>query len=181
MTTKLNHTEAQLPTGTWNLDQAQTTVTVTAKKMSFITVPATLTVSAGTIEIDHDHNIVNVEIIADAASYTSSNDKRDTHVRSNDFLDVDNHPTITFHSGKVTVTPDGYHANGSVTLKGQSSPIEVAIDDVEFDSRTGSFSAVRRDRPQHSGCEQAPIVHRRPHACPECRCRGDAGQPEMTP
>jgi polyisoprenoid-binding protein YceI len=141
MTTKLNHTEALFPTGTWKLDQAQTTVTVTAKKMGFITVPATLTVSAGTIEIDHDHNIVNVEIIADAASYTSSNDKRDKHVRSNDFLDVDNHPTITFRSGKVTVTPDGYHADGSVTLKGQSSPVEVAIANVEFDSRTGSFSA----------------------------------------
>ena len=44
-------TTTQLPTGTWTLDPTATTITVSAKKLGLFTIPATLTVVSGTIEI----------------------------------------------------------------------------------------------------------------------------------
>lgn len=51
--------EPQLPTGTWHLDTAATTVTVSAKHLLALTVPATLTVTSGSIEIA-DNQVVRV-------------------------------------------------------------------------------------------------------------------------
>lgn len=130
-----------LPTGTWTIDPARTTITISAKKLGFITVPATLTVSSGSIEIDADHRVASVEVVADAGSYASKNAKRNDHVRSADFLDVDNHPELTFGTDQVEPSGDGHHADGSVTVKGQRFPVSVAISDVEFDESRGSFVA----------------------------------------
>ncbi len=130
-----------LPTGTWRLDPSQTTVTVTAKKMGFIKVAATLAVSAGTIEIDADNRVTAVEVMADATSYTSGNAKRDEHVRSDDFLAGDDHPRIVFRADQVSPTAEGYRADGSVTVKGRTSPLAVTIDNVEYNARSASFTA----------------------------------------
>ncbi|NNE94947.1 MAG: YceI family protein [Acidimicrobiales bacterium] len=141
MTTHVKHQVNDLWTGTWRLDPAQTTITVTAKKLGFFTVPATLAVSSGTIEIDADHEVVSVEVVADANSYTSANPKRNDHIRSADFLDADNHPQLTFRAGSVTGTAKGYHTDGSVTVKGQTFPLELDINNVEAGPRNGSFQA----------------------------------------
>jgi len=141
MTTHQAQSAQTLPSGTWKLDPARTTITVTAKKLGLITVPGTLTMSAGTIEIDGDHQVVSVEVIADAASYTTGNTKRDEHVRSADFLDVDRHPSVAFRTGDVRPTLSGYRANGAVTVKGETFPLSVDISSVEFDARSSSFVA----------------------------------------
>ena len=130
-----------LPSGVWKLDPTQTTIAVTAKKLGLISVPGTLTMSAGTIEINGDHQVVSVEVIADAASYTTGNTKRDEHVRSADFLDVDRHPHLAFRTGDVASTPSGYRANGALTVKGETFPLNVDISSVEFDARSSSFVA----------------------------------------
>lgn len=130
-----------LPTGTWKLDPTRTTVTVTAKKLGFITVPATVAVTAGTIEIDNSHQVSSVEVIADASSYTSGNAKRDVHVRSADFLDADNHPELVFRAGTAESALGGFRTDGSVTVKGETHPLSIDIADVEFDTLTGSFRA----------------------------------------
>lgn len=141
MTTPHTQTERALPTGTWQLDPSRTTITVTAKKLGFFTVPATLAVSSGIIEIDADHHVTRVEVVADASSYTSANAKRNDHIRSADFLDADNHPELVFRAGRVTTSTSGYQADGSVTVKAQAVPISVDITDVDFDVDRGSFVA----------------------------------------
>ena len=141
MTAQQNDTKRDLPTGTWRLDPSQTTVTVTAKKLGFFTVPATLAMSSGTIEIDADHQVTAVDVVADASSYTSKNAKRNEHVVSADFLDANNHPELRFRTGKVTRTATGYRADGSVAVKGQASPIDVDITEVDVDAGRGSFVA----------------------------------------
>ncbi len=141
MTTHQTQDVRILPTGTWTLDPTQTNITVTAKKLGLITVPGTVAVSEGTIEIGPDHQVNSVEVVADAGSYTSGNTKRDDHVRSADFLDAANHPELVFRAGKVSHTAAGYRADGSVTVKAQTFPLTVDISKVEFDSRTSTFVA----------------------------------------
>lgn len=134
-------TLTQLPTGTWQLDTSATTVTVSVKKLGFITVPATLDVVSGSIEIDDERQVTNVDIVVDASSYASKNAKRNKHVLGPDFLDTENHPTISFRTDRVTPRDGGYTSNGTVTVKGQSSPIDVTIADIEASSANGSFTA----------------------------------------
>jgi len=130
-----------LPTGIWQLDTSATTITVAVRKMGMFTVPATLAATSGTIEIDENHQVVNVDVIADASSYTSKNAKRNEHVLGNDILDAATHPTISFGAGAVAATANGHQATGTVTIKGQTSPIDVTIADVEFNETSGSFTA----------------------------------------
>lgn len=157
MTTSRTPTEPALPTGTWRLDPEQTTITVTAKKLGIFTVPATLTLTSGTIEIDADHQVAAV-VVADATSYASKNAKRNDHVRSADFLDAANHPELGFRTGKVSRTATGYRADGSVTVKGQVFPISVDIGDVDLDARRGSFTATATIDRNAIGVDKLPSL-----------------------
>ncbi len=129
-----------LPTGIWHLEPS-TTITTTVKKMGVITVPATLDLVSSTIEINADHEIVSVDVVADASSYASKNAKRNEHVVGEDFLDAAVHPTISFRADTVTADGSNYRAKGSVTVKGRTSPVDVTIADVNFTDTTGSFTA----------------------------------------
>lgn len=131
----------ELPTGTWSIDTSATVVTVTVKKLGVITVPATLDVVSGSIEISDGHEVTGVEIVADATSYTSPNPKRNEHVLSDDFMATDTHPTISMTASSATATGDGYLCSGTVTVKGQTAPIEFTITDVNVKEATATFSA----------------------------------------
>ncbi|MFK8025555.1 MAG: YceI family protein [Ilumatobacter sp.] len=131
---------SQLPTGTWSLDPSTTTITITAKKLLAIEVPATLTVSSGLIEIA-DGQVASVDISADATSYASKNPKRNEHVVGSDFLDTVNHPVIRFHADDVTANGSDGTANGSLTVKGQTSKMAVTISNVRVDGNTATFDA----------------------------------------
>lgn len=134
-------TKPDLPTGTWTLDSKQTTVTVTVKKLGLLSVPATLALTSGTIEIDADHQVTAVDVVADATSYASKNPKRNEHVVSADFLDAANHPELHFSATGVSQTAGGYRADGSVTVKGRTAPISIDINDVDFNTERASFTA----------------------------------------
>lgn len=145
-----------LPTGTWQIDTAATTVTVTVKKLGVLTVPASLTVTSGTIEIDDDNNVTDVEIVADASSYASKNPKRNEHVVNDDFLDAATHPTITFRASAVATAPTGYSADGTVTVKGKTSPVSVAITGVSVQEAAGSFDAAATVDRKSIGVDKMP-------------------------
>lgn len=60
-----------------------------------------------------------VELTIDASSITTDNDTRDNHLRSGDFLDLANHPTITFRSRKVELLGDSQlRVTGDLTIRG---------------------------------------------------------------
>lgn len=144
-----------LPTGTWTLDSSST-VSVTVKKMGFITVVGTLDITSSSIEIDTNNQITSVDVVVDAGSYNSSNAKRDNHVHGNDFLDVENHETISFSTGAVTPASSGYQSTGSLTIKGQTSPIEVLITDVAVNETSGSFNATATVDRKKIGVDKMP-------------------------
>ncbi|MEL6982188.1 MAG: YceI family protein [Actinomycetota bacterium] len=136
----MSTTTTTLPTGTWVLDPS-TTITVTATKLGFLKVPATLALTSGTVEIDDQHQVTGVSVTADAGSYASPNDKRNEHVRSADFLAADDHPTIRFEAGTCRPSGSGYTADGSATVKGTTTPLAVTISDVTVTDGTASFTA----------------------------------------
>lgn len=149
-------TTQTLPTGTWSIDPAATTITVTATKLGFLSVPATADLMEGSITIADDGSVSNVEVIVDAASYTSKNPKRNEHVVSADFFDAGNHPTIEFRSSSVGPTGAGWRAEGTLTIKGNTSPLTLDITDLQNEDSTPSFTVAAAIDRSKAGVDKMP-------------------------
>lgn len=65
-----------------------------------------------------------IEIRIDVGSVDTGNDDRDQHLRSGDFFDVEQHPTIEFRSTGIThVSGDEYRIDGDLTIRGTTLPV----------------------------------------------------------
>lgn len=129
-----------LPPGRWTLDSS-TVVTVTAKKLAVITVDATLAVTSGSVTVGDDGAVSSISATVDAGSYDSGNDKRDEHVRSDDFLDAETHPEISFASGSATPVNSGFRIDGAITVKGSAYPMNLHVEGVRVDGDRATFTA----------------------------------------
>lgn len=82
----------------------------------------------GTATLDFAAKKGSAEIIINANSLDTGLNKRDEHLRSEDFLDVAKHPTITFKSDKLTFKGDKVmEAHGQLTLRGVTKPITLTF------------------------------------------------------
>ena len=118
-------------TTTWQIDPAHSAVEFAVKHMMFTTVRGRFKDVKGTIEVDEkrpDRSSVNVEI--GAASIDTGAADRDAHLRSPDFLDAANDPSITFRSkrveGAMNKEGDKFKVAGDLTIHGTT--IEVVLD-----------------------------------------------------
>jgi polyisoprenoid-binding protein YceI len=115
----------------WELDPAHTTIEFAVKHMMFTTVRGRFKSFAGTVQIDErnpDNSRVDVTI--DAASLDTGVADRDNHLRSADFLDVEKHPAIVFHStgidGAHDKEGDRFRVIGDLEIRGTA--ISVTLD-----------------------------------------------------
>ena len=92
----------QTGTTTWTIDASHSAAEFSAKHMMITTVKGRIADVRGTLTLDEkDLNRSAVEVELGAASIDTRNDQRDGHLRSADFLDVEQFPTITFRSRRV--------------------------------------------------------------------------------
>ncbi|MGA9594682.1 MAG: YceI family protein [Acidimicrobiia bacterium] len=116
-------------TGTWSLDTAHTTVGFKVKHLMAARVRGSFRTFSGTINVADPVENSSVNVTIDAASIDTGASDRDHHLRSPDFLDVENFPTLEFNSNTVRVTGDGYAVDGELTIRGESRPVTL---DMEF-------------------------------------------------
>jgi len=70
----------------------------------------------------------SVEATIDAGGIWSGEPDRDAHLRSADFLDVDNYPEITFKGSQVEITGDhDYKVTGDLTIRGVTRPVTLSV------------------------------------------------------
>jgi polyisoprenoid-binding protein YceI len=146
-----------MATTTWQIDPAHTSVEFAVKHMMFTTVRGRFKDVKGTIEVDEDNpdrSTVHVEL--GAASLDTGAPDRDAHLRSADFLDVENHPTLTFTSkrvqGAMKKEGDAFTVTGDLTIRGTT--MEVTLEciyegtgkDPWGGTRAGSRATARIDR-----------------------------------
>ena len=79
----------------------------------------------GTVTVGEDLASSLAEVTVTMSSIDTRNADRDTHLRSGDFFDVENHPEMTFRSTAF----DGETLTGDLTIKGVTKPVTL---DVEF-------------------------------------------------
>ena len=84
----------------------------------------------GTIVADFENlDASSVEFTIQATSIDTKNEKRDGHLRSVDFFDVEKYPEITFKSSKITkIDGDSYAVTGTLTMHGVSKEITLTVD-----------------------------------------------------
>jgi polyisoprenoid-binding protein YceI len=123
------HPRSSDKTMAWTLDPNHTSVAFSAKHLGVATVRGHFAKVDGEIELDDpsDPTTGRGTIVIDAASVDTGNEGRDQHLRGADFLDVENHPRITFNVKRVEPAGgDRYRVVGDLTIHGVTR--EVALD-----------------------------------------------------
>jgi polyisoprenoid-binding protein YceI len=113
-------TEVPVP-GKWELDHDHTVLSFVARHMIFTKVRGRFIDFSGAIYIEEDLAQSRVELEIDAASLATGVNDRDNHLRSADFLNVEEFPTITFQSTAVDLGASTL--TGDLTIRGTSHPV----------------------------------------------------------
>ena len=122
--------------GVYDLDQAHTTVEFVARHLMITKVRGRFAGFSGSVHIAEVPEESSVQVTIDAASVHTSQEQRDAHLKSADFLDVENHPTLTFTSTKVELDgPDSWKVTGDLSILGNARPVVL---DVEFDGASST-------------------------------------------
>ena len=118
------------PAGRWAIDPAHSQVQFVARHMMISRVRGSFRDVSGWALIDERPEDSSVEVIIDAASIDSGDPERDGHLRSADFLDVEQYPAIRFRSTAVRRgSGDRWNVDGVLTVKSAARPVTL---DVEF-------------------------------------------------
>lgn len=83
----------------------------------------------GTLDFDPENpRATSTEITIDAGGLWTGEPERDKHLKSADFLDVDNHPTITFQGNRVElIGADEARLHGELTIRGTTRPVSLDV------------------------------------------------------
>jgi len=115
---------------TYELDPAHSSAQFAVKHMMVSTVRGEFSKLSGSVTID-DKALEKASIEATIATATinTREPKRDGHLRSADFFDVEKYPSITFKSTEVKKISDGkYKASGSLTMHGVTKPVVLDVE-----------------------------------------------------
>ncbi len=123
--------EAELKTltGDYVIDPAHSSLGFSARHAMVATVHGHFGVFDGKIHLDEDHPENSTAVVEiDAASITTGNNDRDTHLRSADFLDVAEYPKLTYHStGASKIDDESYRLHGELTIRDVTRLVELDI------------------------------------------------------
>ncbi len=124
-------TTATLPkAGTYIVDPAHTEVGFIARHLIGTKVRGRFTDVSGTFTVAEHPEDSSVEAVVQAASIHTNQPQRDDHLRTNDFLDVPNHPTLTLKSTGLERVDDAHWVlTADLTIRGVTRSVDF---DLEF-------------------------------------------------
>jgi len=112
--------------GTWGIDPNHSTVEAVARYAMLTQVRGRFASFTGTITVGETLEDSRVEVEIDASSITTQNETRDGHLKSEDFLHVEQHPTIRFHTTRVEeIDQDTFKVWGELTMRGVTNEVEL--------------------------------------------------------
>jgi polyisoprenoid-binding protein YceI len=112
--------------GTYEIDPVHSNVSFVVRHLMVSKVRGRFGTFSGTIQVAEAPEESKVEATVDAASIDTGEPNRDNHIRSADFLDVANYPTITFTaSGPVKKGDDKFTLTGDLTIRGITKPLSL--------------------------------------------------------
>ncbi len=118
-------------TQTFRIDPAHSQVSFAVRHMGFSKVRGRFETFEGTLRMTPDQlDSLEAEAAVDVASLTTGDEKRDTHLRSEDFFETETHPELTFKStGVKNISGSTSTLTGELTIRGVTKAVEL---DAEF-------------------------------------------------
>jgi polyisoprenoid-binding protein YceI len=116
-----------LPPGIWNPEPSTSRLQFAVKTMwGLATVEGRFERFDGKLEVERED--ARGELIIEAASFDTGHDKRDTHLRSADFFDVSNYPTLSFVATAITPRErDDLTVSGDLTVAGHGVRLHLPV------------------------------------------------------
>ena len=114
----------------WKIDVSHSRIMFSARHLMITTVRGEFE----KFDINFNFNEQNpaastVDVSIDAASINTRFGQRDDHLRSPDFLDAANHPTVNFKSTAVRVVdPNHAKLTGDLTIRGVTRPVTLDVE-----------------------------------------------------
>lgn len=137
---------------TWQIDRAHSELSFRVRHL-VSRVRGSFNDWSGTIVAD-PNNLAggSVEVAIATASIDTRHERRDNHLRSNDFFDAPNHPEIAFRSSRVDIQGESIQVHGDLTIRGVSRPVVLQ----------GEFLGITRDAQgrQRMGFEAETRINR---------------------
>ncbi len=127
MTTTAPTSSLSSLTGTYALDPTHTRIGFVARHAMVTKVRGSFNEFEGTAVLDGDDvSRSSATVTITAASIDTRQPQRDAHLRSNDFLAMDEHPTLTFTSTAARRTGEAeFELDGDLTIKGVTRPVTI--------------------------------------------------------
>jgi len=119
--------------GTWIVDPSHSEVSFSVRHLMISKVRGTFGSFSATIVTGDNPADTKITASAQVASINTNDEGRDEHLRTNEFFDAENHPTIEFASTSVAPAGSDYKVMGNLTIRGVTKP-------VEFDLEFGGFA-----------------------------------------
>jgi polyisoprenoid-binding protein YceI len=118
---------------TWLIDDVHTHIGFSVKHMMVSTVRGQFKQYRGKLALDPaDFTRSRFDGEIDVASIDTGNGQRDDHLRTSDFFDAANHPTIAFKSTKIEPKDGGagveYVVHGDLTIRGVTRPVALEVE-----------------------------------------------------
>ena len=119
-----SRTSPVLPTGTWKVDAAHSSVTFSVKHMGIANVRGRFVEFDGALDVRDNLADGRIYGTVQVASIDTGDAKRDEHLRSADFFDVEHFPEITFESTRVeAIDEERTRVVGNLTMHGVTHEI----------------------------------------------------------
>jgi polyisoprenoid-binding protein YceI len=113
------------PTGVWRADPARSRVEFAIKHLGVATARGAFRQFEGTLDLDEGRAYGTV----DTASVDTNIDRRDEHLRSPDFFEVQEHPEMRFESSQIRpLAEDTFEIEGDLTIRGVTNPIVLRVE-----------------------------------------------------
>ncbi|MCT2589388.1 YceI family protein [Streptomyces sp. N2-109] len=117
------------PPGIWTIDPAHSRVAATAQHLGISSVHGRFTELGGRIEVGEEAEKSGVEAVIAASSIDTGSEMRDRHIRSADFLNVAEHPQITYQGSGVEPAgaPDRWTVHGRLSMHGVVRDVDLDL------------------------------------------------------
>src|SRR5438445_13376039 len=137
----------------WTVDPMHTQVEFSAKHMGLMTVRGHFTGVRVSIDLnEEDFTASSVKATIDAGTLITNDQRRDAHLKSPDFLNVEQFPTITFNSTRVERAAHDHHRmTGDLTIRNVARPVTLDV----------GYSREANDQmgPLHAGSSAYPATN----------------------
>jgi polyisoprenoid-binding protein YceI len=114
----------------WQIDPAHSAAHFSVRHLMISNVRGEFTKLSGSALLNPaDPAKSTVEITIEAASVNTREPQRDEHLRSADFFDVANHPTLTFRSKRVeALGGENFKLSGDLTIRGVTKVVTFDVE-----------------------------------------------------